>query len=58
MWINILEANGRDNFSISVWRNQLGVNGELDWPVVWATACSLMWQWRNEVVHVEEFVRP
>jgi hypothetical protein len=38
--------------------SKFGMNNEHDWTSTWATACFLLWQWRNKSMHDEEFVSP
>jgi hypothetical protein len=38
--------------------NEFGKKHGNDWRAIWATACYLMWQWRNKSMHDTEFVSP
>jgi hypothetical protein len=38
--------------------NGFGKKHGNDWKAIWATACYLMWQWRNKSMHDTNFVSP
>ncbi|KAK2417534.1 Polynucleotidyl transferase, ribonuclease H superfamily protein [Trifolium repens] len=38
--------------------NKFGRRYGNDWKAIWATACFLLWQWRNKSIHDAEFVSP
>jgi ribonuclease HI len=66
VWRHLLPAQDRGNFFTVGYHdwiqlnlsNKFGKNSENNWTAIWATACFLLWQWRNKSMHDEEFVSP
>lgn len=65
MWHHLVKVGDRSRFfqvSLEEW---LSLNlyhglgqGDLEWVVVWATGCAMLWKWRNKRVHDPNFATP
>lgn len=66
VWSHLLKHDGRGLFfscGLQQWiflnlTASFGKDHSWNWGAAWGTACSLIWQWRNQSVHDSSFVRP
>jgi hypothetical protein len=66
VWRHLLSSQERGAFftvELQEWinlniNNKFGQSYGAEWKNIWATACFLLWHWRNKSLHDEEFVNP
>jgi ribonuclease HI len=66
IWRHLLPIQDRGKFftvDFQEWiqlnlSSNFGMNNNNDWKAIWATACFLLWQWRNKSMHDEDFISP
>ncbi|KAK2380517.1 phragmoplast orienting kinesin [Trifolium repens] len=66
VWQHLLSSQERGVFfmvDLHDWidlniNNKVGRKYGTEWKEIWATACFLLWKWRNKTLHDDEFVIP
>jgi ribonuclease HI len=66
IWNHVVPSNDKGNFFMCDLENWMGFNlnnyvtwsCNIEWGDYWATACHLLWSWRNKENHEEGFLRP
>lgn len=66
VWRKLVSKEKRYNFFTATWKDWLTINfcskgrreDELRWPKIFVTGCWMLWKWRNQQLHDQNFKVP